>query len=214
MAIARRCGDDRRAAWSLGLLGRALVLRDEREEAAAVLDESLALVDELRWIAFQPWPEAWRAEVWLRQGEPDRAGALLEHAFALGCRLGDPCWEAVSARVHGPGARGGGRAGPRAGRAARRGRPRGAGRGSVRLDPRPLPRRARAASPIADGAPDARDCVARLERLAARGDLRELVVRAALHRARLGDPGGVAPARLLAEAIDNPALHAELAAAA
>ena len=67
---------------------------------------------------------------------------------------------------------------------------------------------------IADGAPDARDCVARLERVAARGDLRELVVRAALHRARLGDPGGVAPARLLAEAIDNPALHAELAAAA
>ena len=44
--------------------------------------------------------------------------------------------------------------------------------------------------------------------------MRELVVRAALLRARLGDPGGVAPARLLAEAIDNAALHAELAAAA
>jgi hypothetical protein len=44
--------------------------------------------------------------------------------------------------------------------------------------------------------------------------MRELIVRAALHRARLGDPGGVAPARLLAEAIDNAALHAELAAAA
>ena len=47
--------------------------------------------------------------------------------------------------------------------------------------------------------------------------MRELVVRAALHRARLGGPGGpggVAAARLLGEAIDNPALHAELAAAA
>ena len=53
----------------------------------------------------------------------------------------------------------------------------------------------------------------RLEQVAARGDMRELVVRAALHRARLGDPGGVASARLLGEAIDNPALHAELAAA-
>jgi hypothetical protein len=39
------------------------------------------------------------------------------------------------------------------------------------------------------------------------------VVRAALHRARLGDPGGADSARLLGEAIDNPALHAELAAA-
>jgi hypothetical protein len=66
---------------------------------------------------------------------------------------------------------------------------------------------------IADGAPDARDCVAGLERLAARGDMRELVVRAALHRARLGDPGGLDAARALGEAIDNPVLHAELSAA-
>lgn len=51
------------------------------------------------------------------------------------------------------------------------------------------------------------------ERLAARGDMRELVVRAALHRARLGDPGGVASARMLAEATDNAALQAEVAAA-
>ena len=43
--------------------------------------------------------------------------------------------------------------------------------------------------------------------------MRELVVRAALHRARLGDPSSLAAARVLGEAIDNPALHAELAAA-
>ena len=55
--------------------------------------------------------------------------------------------------------------------------------------------------------------MAQLERLAARGDMRELVVRAALHRAKLGDPSGVESARSLSEAIDNPALHAELAAA-
>jgi hypothetical protein len=56
--------------------------------------------------------------------------------------------------------------------------------------------------------------VAELERLAARGDMRELVVRAALHRMSLGDPGGLESARLLGETIDNPVLHAELAAAA
>ena len=65
---------------------------------------------------------------------------------------------------------------------------------------------------IALGAPEARERVARLDQVAGRSDLRELVVRAALHRARLGDPGGVPAARLLGEAIDNPALHAELAA--
>jgi hypothetical protein len=65
---------------------------------------------------------------------------------------------------------------------------------------------------IADGAPDAAEHLERLERIAARGDLRELVVRAALHRARLGDPAAAETARLLGEAIDNPALHAEMAA--
>jgi hypothetical protein len=41
---------------------------------------------------------------------------------------------------------------------------------------------------------------------AARGDMRELVVRAHLHRGRLGDPTALASARLLAAGIDNPAL--------
>jgi hypothetical protein len=66
---------------------------------------------------------------------------------------------------------------------------------------------------IAEAAPDAHTCVGQLERLAARGDMRELIVRAALHRARLGDFSGLGSARLLGEAIDNPLLHAELATA-
>jgi hypothetical protein len=41
--------------------------------------------------------------------------------------------------------------------------------------------------------------------------MREFVVRAALHRARLGDAAAAASARLLAETIENPALHAQLA---
>jgi hypothetical protein len=71
-----------------------------------------------------------------------------------------------------------------------------------------------AAAELTQAAPSARRHVAELERLAARGDMRELVVRAALHRVRLGDPGAVDSARLLAEGIDNPALQAELAATA
>jgi hypothetical protein len=45
-----------------------------------------------------------------------------------------------------------------------------------------------------------------LAMLAARGDMRELVVRAHLHRTRLGDPTALAAARLLSGGIDNPAL--------
>ena len=158
-------------------------------------------------------PEALRAEVALRQDEPERAAALLDHAFALGCRLGDPCWEAMSARARW---------------ASCTRRPASAAPRWPGCATRPTARcgvadpyawihayclDALAGVAIADGAPDAREHVEQLERVAAHGDMRELVVRAALHRARLGDPGGLASARLLAEAIDNPALQAELGAA-
>ena len=212
IAAARRCGDVRQAAWSLAILGRVLLLRGQWPEAAEVLDESLALVTEDGWVAFQPFPEALRAEVALRQGDPDHAIALLDHAFTLGCRIGDPCWEASAARVRGLVHEAAGE------RAAALMWLRDAAVRAVRVaDPYVWMHawclEALADVAIADAAPDARDCVARLERLAARGDMRELVVRAALHRARLGDPSGVESARLLGEAIDNPALHAELAAA-
>ncbi len=212
IASARRCGDVRQAAWSLAILGRALLLRDQWPEAVEVLDDSLALVREEGWVAFQPFPEALRAEVALRQGDPDRAIALLDHAFALGCRIGDPCWEALAARARG-------RVHEAAGeRASALAWLRDAAVRAVRVaDPyvwmHAYCLEALADVAIADAAPDAAACVARLERLAARGDMRELVVRAALHRARLGDPSGVESARLLGEAIDNPALHAKLAAA-
>ena len=212
VASARRCGDARQAAWSLAILGRALLLRGQLPEAVEVLDDSLALVHREGWVAVLPLPEALRAEVALRQDDPEQAVALLDHAFALGCRLGDPCWEAIAARAMGLVHE---RAGERALALACL---RDAADRAVRVaDPYVWVRcyclEALAAVAIADGAADARERVSELERLAARGDMRELVVRAALHRARLGDRSGVASARLLGAAIDNAALHAELAAA-
>jgi DNA-binding SARP family transcriptional activator len=212
VATARRCGDVRQAAWSLAVLGRALLLRGHLPDAVEVLDDSLALVAEDGWVAFQPFPEALRAEAALRQGDPDHAIALLDHAFALGCRIGDPCWEAIAARARGLVHDAAGE------RATALAWLRDAAARAVRVaDPyvwmHAYCLEALAGVAIADAAPDARECVAELERLAARGDMRELVVRAALHRARLGDPSGLESARLLGEAIDNPALHAELAAA-
>jgi len=212
VAAARRCGDVRQAAWSLAILGRVHVLRGDWAAAAEALDDSLALVSENGWVAFQSFPEALRAEAALRQGDPDRAMGLLDHAFTLGCHIGDPCWEALAARARGLvhesfGERSAALAWLRDGavRAVRVADP------YVWMHAYCLD--ALAAVAIADGAPDARACVDELERLAARGDMRELVVRAALHRARLGDRSGLRSAHMLGEAIDNPLLHAELATA-
>jgi hypothetical protein len=210
---ARRCGDLRQAAWSLAILGRARLLRGELSEAVEALDESLALVEREGWVAFQPFPEALRAETALRQHDPDRATALLDHAFELGCRLGDPCWEAMAARANGLVLEAAGERAP-----------------ALACLREAADRAVRVADPyvwvhaycldalsgveIAPGAHEARERVAQLDRLAARSDMRELVVRGALHRARLGDVDAAPAARLLVEAIDNPALHAEFATAA
>ena len=204
--LARRCGDQHQQAWSLALLARPHLLRDERSQAAAALAGSLQLVHEQRWVAFLPWPEALKGELDLRAGRVEAAGDQFEHAWSLACQLGDPCWESMAARGLGllNATRGDRRtasawlaeADARANRVADRYQ-------WVRayvLD-------AMAGFALDRGELDeARRPVASLASLAARGDLRELVVRAQLHRSRLGDPAALASARLLAAGIDNPAL--------
>jgi len=199
-------GDARQQAWSLSIVARAHLLRGERSQSTAALGRSLDLIREQRWIAFLPWPQSLRAEVDLIAGDLDGAADGLEQAWVLARQLGDPCWEGMAARgmglLH-----------------ARRGdRPAAAtwldnarvicGRVSDRyqwvhgyvLD---------AAITTAldhDDHDRARPMVDRLATLAARCDMRELVVRAHLHQARLGDPAARGAARLLAADIDNPAL--------
>ena len=101
VARAERCGRRRQAAWSLSLIGRVHLLRGDLHLALPPLEESLALVAAERWTAFQPWPEVLRAEAAMLMGDPDHATQLLDHAFRLACQLGDPCWEAMGARLAG-----------------------------------------------------------------------------------------------------------------
>jgi tetratricopeptide (TPR) repeat protein len=203
---AERGGDARQQAWSLSILARAHLLRDERSQAAFALDRSLELVHQQRWMAFLPWPQALTGELELRAGRLDAAGERFEHAYALACQLGDPCWEGMTAR--------------------------GLGllRASVgdhakatawleeahvrcsRVSDRYQWVRGYVLDAMVAIALDQRDHFAAgrladaLAALAARGGMRELVVRAHLHRGRLGDPTALASARLLGAAIDNPAL--------
>jgi DNA-binding SARP family transcriptional activator len=207
VARAERCGRRRQAAWSLSLIGRVHMLRGELSLALPRLDESLALVAAERWTAFRPWPEALRAEASLLMGRPDQAAERLDHAFRLACRLGDPCWEAMGARLMGLLAAGAGDA------AEAREQFADALTRATRvsdvyqwvhahvLD-------SAAGLAVATGAHDAAQIVDRLAELAERCGLRELVVRAHVHRGRLGDSRSLASARLLAAEIDNPALDA------
>ena len=204
--LARRCGDQRQQAWSLALLARAHLLRDERSQAAAALAGSLQLVHEQRWVAFLPWPEALKGELDLRAGRVEAAGDQFEHAWSLACQLGDPCWESMAARGLGL------LSATRGDRRAASAWLAEANTRANRVADRYQWVRAYVLDAMAGFALDrgeldeASRLVATLASLAARGDLRELVVRAQLHRSRIGDPAALASARLLAARIDNPAL--------
>lgn len=207
---AARCGDHKQHAWSLSILGRVHLMRDERSQARAVLSRSLELTEEQRWMAFLPWPTALHAEIDLRMGDVDAAADGLERAWVLACQVEDPCWEGTAARGLGLLSR------DRGDHAAA---DRWFGQASSSCNRLPdryqwvsanvLDATITCAIEVGDDE-RARPLVTTLASLAARCDMREWVVRAHLHNARLGDRTALASARLLGAGIDNPALAALL----
>jgi DNA-binding SARP family transcriptional activator len=94
---AERSSDKRQAAWSRALLGRSALLLGDLRRARQLLDDSIQQCRNERWVAFLPFPLAMRAEVGIELGEEsDGLTQLLQEAFALGCELGDPCWEGLA----------------------------------------------------------------------------------------------------------------------
>jgi hypothetical protein len=191
----------------LSLIGRVHLLRGELSLALPPLDESLALVAAERWTAFRPWPEALRAEASLLMGRPDQAAERLDHAFRLACRLGDPCWEAMGARLMGLLVAGEGDT-ARAREQLADALARATRVSDVYQWVHAHVLDSSAALAVETGAEDAEQIVDRLAELAERCGLRELVVRAHVHRSRLGIPGALESAGLLAAEIDNPMLDA------
>ena len=208
--LAERCGDARQQAWSLSILARAHLLREEHSQAADAVNRSLELAQEQRWLAFLPWPRALKAELDLRNGHEDTVAVDIEQAWALSCQLGDPCWEGMTARVLGL---------------------LSARRGDYPSATAWLEEAHRRCSAVTDryqwvrayvldamievawsrhDHSHATELVDSLASVAARCEMREFVVRAHLHRWRLGDPGALAAGRLLATDVDNPALHRAL----
>jgi DNA-binding SARP family transcriptional activator len=208
-AWASEVGDAKQCVYAESMIGRALVLTGQLDEAASVLERCIGQARRI-WTAFLPWPESFRAEVDLMLERIDQASDRFEHAFALGCQLADPCWEGIAGRGLGlvAGARGD------AQRAT-----------SILLDT--LQRCGRLPDAyvwgrvyvldslcrlaVAQHDSRARAWVNQLMDTSARSGMRELVVRAHHHYARLGDLQAAATARLLASEIRNAVLSKEVA---
>ncbi|MDM0011605.1 BTAD domain-containing putative transcriptional regulator [Variovorax sp. J22P168] len=204
-ALAGGVGDRRQIAYALSMQGRALLLCGDLAGATDVLDRSVAIAEQ-GWTALLPWPQSLRAEVDLARGDVGAAAERFEHAFALGCQLGDPCWEGIAGRGLGRIALARGEAG----RAveilvdtmAR----------AVRLPDAYLWCKAYALETLCGLAVDERlaqapGWIEALGHMASRTGMRELGVRAGLHAAALGDGASGAAARLAATDIDNPLLR-------
>jgi DNA-binding SARP family transcriptional activator len=197
-------GDKKQLAYAHSMLGRALLLNGDLQQATLMLDASIALAQQL-WTAFLPWPQSLRAEVDMVNGKVDAAGERFEHAFALGCQLGDPCWEGIAGRGLGC-------------IAMSRGDTTNAIEilldaiaRSTRLPDGYLWAKAYALEAlcglaISERMPEASIWIDELQGIAARSGMREFTVRALMHRASLGDPSSAEAARLLSSEVDNPVL--------
>jgi DNA-binding SARP family transcriptional activator len=206
VARAERLSAGQPLGLALTFLGRFHLLRGELDEAGRVLDRALADAEARGMTAFLSWPECFRAELDLAGGEVDRAEQRFEHAFALGCQVGDPCWESAAVRGLGLVA------------AARGDLDRAL---ELLLEAPRVCRRlpdtylwieaygldALCAVAVEHGVEAAPRWVDELEATAARRGQRELLLHAAAYRARLGEPGAIDVARSLAAQIDNPAVR-------
>jgi len=199
---AQAVGDSKQVAYALSMLGRSLMLQGDVTQAARVLDQSISIARQL-WTAFLPWPQSLRGEVDMLLGQVDDAAERFEHAFALGCQLGDPCWEGIAGRGLGH-------------VASARGQPQSAVEifldaiaRSTRLPDGYLWGKAYALESLCELAvinkmPQAPAWIDELQMLAARSGMRELTVRALLHRSALGEIESGEAARLLAREIGIP----------
>jgi DNA-binding SARP family transcriptional activator len=202
---ARQLPKGQPLAHALTMLGRYHLFRGEIEDALHLLDEALAEVETRGMTAFVSWPEAFRGELDLMLGDVDAAQARLEHAFALGCQVGDACWESIGLRGLGLVA---------------------AARGDVALaldllvEAPKLCRRlpdtylwieaygldALCAVAVEHRAHAAARWIDELEAITARRGISELLLHATVYRARLGESGALEAAHSLAAEIDNPAV--------
>jgi DNA-binding SARP family transcriptional activator len=208
LADSRR--DLRTSASALVEIGRARLLRNELAASREACVRSLEIARSTGMTSFVPYPESVLGLVELAVGDLDAATERMEHAFALGCQLRDPCHEAMGAIGLG-----------------RLAAARGENKAAVGRLKEAVLRCSRSPDSslwilgyaldglcsvgISEGMPEAPKWVSDLEALAGRTGMRELLVRAYLHRHDSGDQTALDAAVLLACDVDNPHLHESIA---
>jgi ATP/maltotriose-dependent transcriptional regulator MalT len=208
---AREAGRARQEAWSQGVLARSLLLSGQVRPAQAAAERSMTVAQHERWNAFLPWPQVLRAQCMAETDRWDEAREEAEHAFALACELGDPCWEGMAGRALGLVAlHAGDLAAARAWLADAR-------RRCDRVPDRYV--WVSAYIGLAQLEADARTdgglvgpSAARLYEHAVRSDLPEFLAWALVYQAESGDHGKAPLARAAAGGITNPALQARVQA--
>jgi DNA-binding SARP family transcriptional activator len=205
LSRAQELPNHRREAYASSVLGRAHLLEGELDEAARLLHASIELAEREHWLAFMPWPQALFGEVELKRGNLDSAASILEQAFARACLVSDPCWEGASARALAllEDARDNRQEAIRRLEDARL-RCNRASDTYMWLDGYILDALCTLGHEIAED--KSRIWAEQLHELASRTGMKELTVRALLHKAQLGEAGAEETARLLAADIDNPEL--------
>lgn len=206
---ARAAADPVRESYSLSMLGRVSLLRNDLDTASRQLEESIIIAEREHWLAILPWPQSLRGEVQLANNDLAGAEDLLRQAFARACQIGDPCWEGISARGLALVAE----ASDLPSRAFEllsdaRNRCNRLPDRYVWLDGYILDAQCRLG--LRHSHPDTGVWVDRLRRLSSRTAMRELTVRSLLYGAALGHPDDAAAAAVLGAQIDNPALQALL----
>ncbi|HEX6247066.1 MAG TPA: BTAD domain-containing putative transcriptional regulator [Nocardioidaceae bacterium] len=204
--MADRVGDQRASAYAATGLGRLHLLRGELGPARRMLESAVGTTRRLGWTAFLAFPQSLLATVDLLEGREQEALDGLERAYATACHVGDPCWESYALRGQGlvAAARGDDDAALRLLREATR-------------SSRRLPDthawvdgyclEALCGFAVEHSLPEAPAWIDELEDFASRRGMRELTLRAVLHRDRLGQAGAGASARMLLAEVDNPALQ-------
>jgi DNA-binding SARP family transcriptional activator len=208
VALVDGVAEPKQLAYAQSMLGRALLLCGDLPAATEVLNRSVAAAH-LGWTSFVPWPQSLRAEVDLLRGDVDAAAERFEHAFALGCQIGDPCWEGIAGRGLGH-------------VAIVRGETQRAIETlsdtitrCVRLPDAYLWGKGYALDvlcglAVSEGMAKAPGWVDEMHSLAARSGMRELTVRSYLHRAALGYKASGAAARMLVDEVDTPVLLSDV----
>ncbi len=96
---ARSVGNQRKEAWALGIGAWGHLQTGDIDGARDWLDRCEALCSASRWLSFLPWVRALTIEAQLGKRSLSQVKADAERVFATSCQMGDPCWEAASARA-------------------------------------------------------------------------------------------------------------------